>query len=339
MKNILCTLVLLCMAQFAAAQDDLLNFGIEVRADYQREYMNGDPVKDNCGFKGKYLNIRLDGNITDKFSYSYRQRLNKFSKDYTFFDATDWIYLKYQITPKWDITAGKLVVGIGGYEYDRAPIDLYITSEYWNNIPCYRFGVNLGFSVTENDKLLAQFAESPFRKKGEDTYGYSLMWYGSHGWFNTIYSVNMFEYLPGKYINYIALGNKFTFGDVNIELDYINRATSGQTFFFEDCSVIGQVAYAPHHKWDLFAKASYCVNNSGKEADFCVLDGTDMTRIGGGIEFYPLPNENKDLRLHLVASHAFGRNSNPAGTVLPSQNYFDIGVKWKMNLLSLKRKK
>lgn len=57
------------------------------------------------------------------------------------------------------------------------------------------------------------------------------MWNGSHGFFDAIYSVNMMEYLPGRFINYISLGNKFTFDKVALELDVMNRASSHQTFF------------------------------------------------------------------------------------------------------------
>lgn len=41
----------------------------------------------------------------------------------------------------------------------------------------------------------------------------------------------MMEYLPGRFINYISLGNKFTFDKVALELDVMNRASSHQTFF------------------------------------------------------------------------------------------------------------
>lgn len=337
MKKIFAIIFTVCISGLMFAQQDtIVNLGLEIRADYQREYIKKDPVKDNCGFKGQYLNLFLNGNITDKLSYSFRHRLNKLTSK-NFFDATDWIYLKYQFAKRWDVMAGKLVVAIGGYEYDRAPIDLYITSEFWNNIPCYRFGVNLGFAASENDRLLLQFSESPFRKKGEDTYGYSLMWYGTHGFFNTMYSVNFFEYEQGKFINYISLGNLFKFGDFSIYLDYMNRAASLETFF-QDMSVMGELAYTPHEKWNIFLKGSYCMNRTDFQADYCVLPDTEITRLGGGLEFFPLPNGNKNLRLHLVCSYAFGENGNEAGTVLPNQTYIDLGIKWKMNLISFKRK-
>ena len=48
MKNTLCALLAVLCCQFAfAQQESLLNLGLETRADYQREYIDGDAIKDN----------------------------------------------------------------------------------------------------------------------------------------------------------------------------------------------------------------------------------------------------------------------------------------------------
>ena len=106
--------VLVALLPFAAfAQDsELLTLRIEARLDYMQEYVDNAKINNNSGFKGKYLNIRLDGNLTDNFSYSYRQRLNKPNVNSTFFDATDWLTLTYKHN-NWSISAGKQVVAIG----------------------------------------------------------------------------------------------------------------------------------------------------------------------------------------------------------------------------------
>ena len=143
MKKIICTLCLVMSVLCVMAQDSkVVNLQLETRMDYQREYLDGDAIKPNSGFIGKYLNVILNGTINDRWSYSYRQRLNKAHADATFFDATDWVHLTYKVNDNWSLNGGKQVVGIGGYEYDRAPIDLYFCSEYWNNIPCYQLGVS-----------------------------------------------------------------------------------------------------------------------------------------------------------------------------------------------------
>lgn len=342
MKGVVCgtlmALGILCAdAQEHGAEEALLKLQIETRIDYQRHWLDGTTVKDNTGFEGKYLNIRADGNITDNLSYSWRQRLNKGHDDRTFFDATDWVYLNYNID-RWSLAGGKQVVAIGGWEYDRAPIDLYGCSVFWNNIPCYQIGASAGYHLSNADKLTFQFCESPFfNSENRDVYAYNLMWNGNHGWFKSIYSVNLIEYAPGRYINYIALGNRFSFEKVALELDVMNRASRHQTFFFKDMSVMGEISYRPNGKWNLFGKVTYDVNKTNTNADMCVLPGTELKMVGGGIEFTPLVNRNHLLRFHANLFYSWGKNANDADLMQNKTTIVDIGVKWNMNLLSFKR--
>ena len=339
MKKIIGTLLLaICTISVFAQEQKLLNLKAEVRMDYQRDYVDGESIKSNSGFKGKYLNIILNGTINDHFSYAYRQRLNKAHKDASFFDATDWVYLTYKADDNWSFSGGKQVVGVGGYEYDRAPIDLYITSEYWNNVPCYQFGVSTTYTTDAgNDQFLAQICESPFNFMDEDLYAYNLMWYGSHGWYNSIWSVNMMEYTPGKFIYYIALGNEFKMGNAKLQLDFMNRATDQHAFFLKDCSVMAELSCMVNDKLNVFGKFSYDVNNTNSIGDYCVLPGTEITKVGAGIEYYPIEN-SRNLRFHANAAYSFGKNTNENGTLLPKQTLVDVGVTWKVDMLSLTNK-
>lgn len=350
MRNTLCALlaVLCCQILFAQQDEASQNWGIqkmaiEARADYQREYVSGEAIKENCGFKGQYLNFRIDGKFNEKWSYAYRQRLYKVQADETFFDATDWLYLKYHVNERLAFSAGKQVVAVGGYEYDRNPIDIYFSSEYWWNTRCYQWGVDASYNLNDGkDILLAQVCQSPYGSPLEvngkcynDMYAFNLMWYGSHGWFNTTYSVNMVEYLPGQFINYIALGHKLNVGDFSLELDFMNRAVRNQTFLFKDCSVMGDLTYFASDRMNIFAKATYDVNNSDKVGDYCVAPGTEVTRVSAGIEYFLLPD--KSARLHAALCQTFCSEKKASATFLPEQTMASIGLKWNMNLLSLKK--
>ena len=333
--------VFCCMATFSQS-NEVLNLNVEARVDYQREYLDGKSHDANTGFKGRYLNFSLSGDISKNFSYAYRQRLNKAHADQSFFDATDWIYLSYK-TGQWDLSAGKQVVGIGGHEYDRAPIDLYFCSEYWNNIPCYQLGVSVGYQIGQKDKLLAQICESPFRKNktmneaNKASYAYNIMWYGSHEWFNTIYSFNMIEYAPGKYISYIALGNKFDMGNVALELDVMNRATDEHAFWGKNFSIMGELCWKAHKQLNIQGKVTYDVNKTNSAGDLCVMPGTEITRAGGAVEFFPLKKGSKDVRIHAAAAYTFGNNGNAFGTALDKQMMYELGLTWRMKVLSLKK--
>lgn len=335
-----CLLLLLLGALSSYAQDSaLVDLSLEARGDYQRNAIDGDAVKDDCGFKGQYLNLVLNGNITPKLSYSFRHRLNKMHKNQNFFDATDWLHLDYKPTPAITLSAGKQVVWIGGFEYDRAPIDLYFCSEFWNNIPCYQWGGSAGYTFNrQRDQLLLQFCESPFRSFWEhsDMYAYNLLWRGSHGPWSTIWSVNAMEWKQGRFMSYISLGNQFQLGSkATLAIDFLNRASNHQTFLFKDCSVVGEVSVRPIKRLNIFGKYSYDVNHSGTAHDLLVLDGTEVQRIGAGVEFFPL--RNHDVRLHANYSYSWGSNANPHGATMDKQSIFGLGLTWKMNLLHFKK--
>jgi hypothetical protein len=164
------------------------------------------------------------------------------------------------------------------------------------------------------------------------------MWYGSHGWFNSIWSVNAQEFAPGEFIYYLALGNEFRFGNTKLQLDFMNRATDDHAFFLKDFSVMGELSCMVNEKLNVFGRMSYDVNKTNSVGDMCVLPGTEITRLGAGLEYYPLPEGNRNLRFHLYACHSFGKNGNPAGTMQDEQTFVDMGVKFKVDILSLTNK-
>lgn len=130
----------------ANAQDELVRLKMQTRVDYQREYIDGKAIHDNSGFKGKYLMLSIDGKIDKHFSYAYRQRLNVGHSDMSFFDATDWAKLVYSPDGRWEFAAGKDVVAVGGYEYDKNPVDVYAASEYWNNISPFQLAATVSYT-------------------------------------------------------------------------------------------------------------------------------------------------------------------------------------------------
>ncbi|MBO5419176.1 MAG: porin [Bacteroidales bacterium] len=339
-RNLLFILFALTSLAAAAQNEKTFRLDLETRIDYTQEYISSTKINDNSGFKGKYLNIRIDGQIAEGFTYSYRQRLNKINSIYSFFEATDWITLNYR-TGNWDFSTGKQVVAIGGYEYNAAPIDLYFCSEFWQHIACYQFGVSAAYNTKDRkDNIMFQICESPFKTgqlniEKKEMFAYNLMWTGTHGFFNSLYSVNMMEYMPGRFINYIALGNEFRFGNVRIELDLMNKASSMKDLIGKNMSVMSAINWQPVEWVNMFARMSYDVNRTEELTDLCVLPGTEITRVGGGFEFFPIKN-SRNLRLHINGCYTFGKAT--VGNVLnPNQTIVDCGITWKMNLLTTKR--
>jgi len=95
-RNII-SLMLLWISTITMAQETKpVSLQFEARADYMRTNIDGKHIKDQSGFKGYVVNVILKGDISPKFSYAFRNRLNGINKDYNFFNSTDWLYLKYK---------------------------------------------------------------------------------------------------------------------------------------------------------------------------------------------------------------------------------------------------
>lgn len=335
MKKVITTILLafiLPTIVLSQNENPKIRLKLDTRFDFEARIPTNKDSNSLSSIDGKYLNIIIDGEINDKFSYNYRQRLILDGKNgyQSFFNATDWMYLTYKMNSNFFLCAGKQVVAIGGYEYDAAPIDQYFWSDFWNNVVCYQFGASVNYkSNNEKHNIGFQITNSPFANKSmENIYAYNLIWYGNMNWFNTIYSVNMVEYEKGHFINYIALGNKFDVGRFSLELDLMNRASSKQDNFFSDYSLIGNLVYNVNNKLKIFGKAGHDENKSQQITtafvyDRFVLPGTSYNFCGLGVEYFPI-KDSKDVRLH--AYWALNNNEK-------QYNTFNIGLRWQIKVL------
>ncbi len=350
--------------------NDIVRLGIEARFDYLYDGIAGVQNHESSGFKVRYLNLRLDGQITPKFTYSWRQRFNKVNTLSDFVDNTDWLHLTYRPIKNIAISAGKQVVMIGGWEYDRAPIDVYFCSEYWNNVNCFQLGASIAFTTNKgNDTLTFQFCQSPYNvssmnngpkyneagdivgsKRLGNLFAYNLFWMGQHGFYSALHSLNFSEYQPGKFDVYVVLGNQFKFGDATIQLDLMNRGVKPRELLFKNFSIMGEVSYLIADRVNIFAKATYdkvgkdypmipaIVGADGNELfaarGLFLFPGTDIARFGGGVEYYPLGGKgNRDIRLHAAYVYNMGTNTNPAGTALNKGSFFSVGLTWKIDVV------
>ena len=361
---IVCLCALLYIAPLHAQQgyerdNQIFRLGLESRFDYVNEALAGEPIHENSGLKVSYFNLRIDGQITSKFSYSWRQRFNKVNSAADFVHNTDWMFLTFRPTKNWAIAAGKQVVMIGGWEYDRAPIDTYFASEYWNNVNCYQLGASVAYTTPKgNDTFTFQVCQSLYhnginnfqdvldqngtvtgRKKQADLYAYNLFWMGTHGCYTALHSINFSEYQRGKFDAYVVLGNQFKFGDATIQIDLMNRGVTAKELLFQNFSIMGEVSYLIAKCVNVFAKATYDKVGSDYPEGLCVYPGTEMTRVGGGVEYYPLgAKNNKDIRIHAMYAYNMGDNTNPAGTSLNKGSYLAVGLTWKVDVIEAAKK-
>lgn len=308
---------------------------VEMRADWQGNWAGTEKLPDESGFRGKFLNLKLSGDLGRYFSYNYRQR---FSKEIAsgFFNATDYINVDFHPTEKWSVTAGKMPVPIGGFEYYYAPIDVYRYTEFCNNISCYQFGLQGAYKPTKHDAIELFAGQSIFRQPGADLYGFSARYHGTHGFYEALHSVGMFEYAHNLWINYIALGNTFNFSHGHFILDYTNRYASGyDASFFGDFTLSAELHVQPIKELNVFAKYSFDYNKENA-GDLLVLAGTEQHSIGGGVEYFPI-HGRQDLRLHAAYTHHFGEPVRTIGGFADDGNFLTVGVTFRADLLNLKK--
>ena len=334
LKRFLTLATLVLAGTFIHAQNnDKVNLGFEVRGDIYKSYINDTPNPAASGFRGKVINLKLSGQLTDNLSYNFRHRLNKPQTNAAFFDATDFFYLSYD-TEKWRFSAGKQTYMLGGFEYDLAAIDFYYMSEFSSQFPCYKGAVTATYK-TANDELSFQLTSSPFRQADQESYSYNFFWRGNHDWFSSTYSLNILESNPGEYIKYIALGNQVSFGRFTGFLDIMSRSPWDSSDLGLNYSLICKLSYSPADTYNIFVKGSKDVNEwaAGTSFDKTVLPGTNVNKIGGGVEIWPVKNLGKNLRIHAAAHYSSGINTNLAGGHNPGEMIFNIGVTWRFRVI------
>lgn len=323
--------------------ESLLAFDVEARLDAQIVSDKGKINDSQTGFMGKYIAVKAEGTIATGFSYVWRQRFSRTPKDHTFWDQTDLLELTYT-AGKFDVGAGKQAVMIGGFEYNRPPIDLMCPNLYVTNVACYQFGIKGGYRLTENDHLGVQISQSPFANAdNRNLYAFSLMWQGEHELgerlrLGTLWSVNEVAYEKGKYSNYVALGNRLVLddrfsltADIMIRTYPYNNAFKNNTFMLEG-------AWDITSQWRISGKVSYDCNlgvNLTENAE--VARGSQIAIGGGVIEWFPLRRRRNLLRLHAGCFYSKGTNMNATDLMQKNTLYGTVGLTWHMNLLKIKK--
>jgi len=303
---------------------------IDMRGAFHQETTAGEY---NSQMVGEYLNFQMMGHITPTIDYRIRQRLNKKVFDErNMFNATDFMYVNWQATPRLSLLFGKHAVLIGGYEYDATPIDVYYYSQFCNNLyQGFTFGASASFRFADRQNLEFQFCNSPLSLGFQNVYAYNLAWRGQFApWWKTIWSMNFVEDMDKKMVNYIALGNHFIFGNVIFDIDVMNRSGFTQKrFLLSDYSLISKIIWSVG-KWNICAKAGYEVNSwdnvdaDGRAYDLVIAPGTEYLYAGCGLEWFPLSSDI--LRFHAVY---YWDNAE-------RRNNFQLGFTWRVDVIKKK---
>ena len=230
-KTLLLLTILLGANVLQAQQIHVDKIYIETRATFHQETREGVY---GTHFQGDYLNLNLFGALSDQLDFRIRQRLNKKIDDANPFNATDFLWLRWKMSPNWSFTFGKL------HQY-------------------YAFGASVSWSPAPKQTFSYQFIPSPISPATQSSYSYNLHWSGQIGpkW-QTLWSVNLVEDIYHRKMNYIAMGNRFPLGALVLDLDLMNRASFRQKKFFSDWTAIVKAIWTIG-KWNI---CTNCLTNS-----------------------------------------------------------------------------
>lgn len=337
---------------------------LEVRADftYQHTMLMGSGeetqhLSDDFGFKGRYFNFIMSGNLNGKFSYHIGQRIIANPGSVSLFDNTDFLWINFKLNKHWSFRIGKDALAVGSFEYDATPIDVFISTYYWDAFYCFRLGGSVTYTTKdEKSNLTFQVTSSPYIHYGtalqKSLLSYNLMWKGQYGPFIGLYSVNMFQRDPTHYMFVLSLGNKVKFNTWDLYLDFMHRATNTSSIM-KDFSVVLCGNYYFSKYLNLYAKISFEQNSdpnefayyreTGEIWDELMIPGMRYMVGGLGIEYRP--KSCPDFRIHGVffcnaVQNVFENNSldlAPGRTLFKPSVH--AGVTWTIDVKKYINKK
>jgi hypothetical protein len=220
----------------------LKNVGVIANMQFglRNEFVDGDYTQTR--FRNEQFRLEIRGQVHEKVYFRFRDRYTRAQTSESIDNisrSVDLAYLRFDLSEKFSISAGKMCADWGAWEFDWNPIDIYEYSdiiEYADN-----FLTGVGFSYTPSNRNQWTFQVLDSRTKSfEELYGdqpnfteskaplaFVANWRGSlfDGKVKTIWSYSLFnEAQDGEgnsaNMNYIALGNELNFGKFRFIYDF-----------------------------------------------------------------------------------------------------------------------
>lgn len=274
------------------------------------------------------LNTIFEGNAGDHFSWLLVNRwmhapygLKGLYENTLYPGDLNWlsyccVYLTFG---GFNITLGKDMMMTGGFENEpwdwEVPMPFY--SQNWNDLPCYQWGAALDYTTpSEMTNIALQWTTSPFGETffASNRWTWSLRWKGEYGWFSNIWSASVIQRADGSCDYLACLGQRATFGDWQITVDYQTAAgiewaedEDSVDRFRRGHTVIGSVQYSPAEWCDIAAKGQWSTYN---------------WNAGVQARFYPVKNNRESLILHLTAAY----DSLAGGPIVSLGTFYNLNI-------------
>jgi Phosphate-selective porin O and P len=206
----------------------------------RNEFVDGEYTQTR--FRNEQFRLEIRGQVHEKVYFRFRDRYTRAQTAESVDNlsrSVDLAYLRFDLSEKFSISAGKMCADWGAWEFDWNPIDIYEYSdiiEYADN-----FLTGVGFTYTPSNRNQWTFQVLDSRTKSfDELYGtqpnfteskaplaFVANWRGSllDGKIKTIWSYSLFneaQDAEGKNanMNYIALGNELNFNKFRFIYDF-----------------------------------------------------------------------------------------------------------------------
>lgn len=302
-------------AEKSETVDHIPDISLDFRGGFEQDFGNG-----TGRFNGDGLYLDINGNISPHLSYSLNQRLaSSYYEDNSGFNGTNWLTLTYE-NDYFGVTVGKDALFVGSFEYDAYDLDTYYTmnSMFYNMLDCWQWGVSASWYPTEGQSVSLQFANSPLSYEG---FAYNAAWRGEWDNYESYWTANLWQMEGCSFLKALNLGNRFHFGPVTLDLEYMTRAADLKSIFTDDFTFIAAPSYTYADILRIFGKFGWekVADDLPYELAYEEYTGTDYLFYGAGVEVFPFTD--KDIRLHAAWS---GNNFG--------ENYLNVGITWKFDI-------
>lgn len=198
------------------------------RMAYNSSFLDGEHTF--SAFNVNQLRFEIKGKIHEKVYFRFRNRytrepipgnLDNISR------SVDMAFIRVDLSPSTNLSIGKVCADWGGFEFDFNPIDILTYNDVIEYADNFLVGAGISHTFADKKNSLSFQVLNSRTKTYEEQYGASAPpdieaseyplavvanWRGSFfkGKLETTYSYSFFNEAKGAYMNYFALGNKFS---------------------------------------------------------------------------------------------------------------------------------
>lgn len=325
-----------------------------------------DGELDEANFKLNRVRWEVLGKFGKGFSYHFRQSFNKYSNPHTLDNlssSVEYAFVKWDMNPRFALTAGKQILLLGGYEYWVNSMKVREFSDFNNNVTCYLAGVTGQLTLSPTQQVNVQVLNN---RNGsiEDTYLYGLPagvkkakvpliatanWDGlfCDDALNLRYSFSYGQLAEQRPIYYLTAGNVWKRGPVLAYVDFMysregldskglisdvpvvapeaDGVTAQHTEYF---TTIANLDYRVHPHWNVYLKGAYEMGSVYKQNGIYEEGLYRRTwNVQTCAEFYPMKNSELQIYLHLLYKrHALTERARMVGAVSNSTQRISLGL-------------